>query len=207
MVPAIDALYAGGGYPEEFAQLLSDNVLFRSALAERIRQGLPVWAECGGLMYLSKAIERASSHWPMVGALPFAVEHTKRPQAHGYVEAVVDTANPFLALGTRLRGHEFHYSHFKPSSTPMNTALALERGVGLVAGRDGVLVNRVFASYMHLFAPGVPDWAKSFVRVAREAQVNDTIVITDTDRGDNHGKHCSRRSEHRGRRGWVHSGT
>ena len=207
IVPTIDALYAGGGYPEEFAQQLSDNVLFRRALAERIRQGLPVWAECGGLMYLSKAIERASSHWPMVGALPFAVEHTKRAQAHGYVEAVVDTANPFLALGTRLRGHEFHYSHFKPSSAPMNTVLALERGVGIVAGRDGVLVNRVFASYIHLFAPGVPEWAKSFVRVAREVQVNDTIVVTETDRGDNHGKHCSRKSEYRGRRGWVHSGT
>jgi cobyrinic acid a,c-diamide synthase len=206
-VPAIDALYAGGGYPEEFVQLLSDNVLFRSVLAERIRQGLPVWAECGGLMYLSKAIERASSHWPMVGALPFAVEHTKCSQAHGYVEAVVDTANLFLALGTRLRGHEFHYSRLESSGIPVSTALALERGLGISAGRDGVLVNRVFASYMHLFAPGVPDWAKSFVRVAREVQITDATVVTDTDRGDNHDKHCSRRSEHRGRRGWVHSGT
>jgi cobyrinic acid a,c-diamide synthase len=206
-LPPLDGLYAGGGYPEQFVDTLSRNTGFRSALAERIRRGLPVWAECGGLMYLSSAIVRDGIKRPMVGVLPFFTEHTDRPQAHGYVQATVDAPNPFLPVGTRLRGHEFHHSRVieEPGAT-FETALTLERGTGLGQKRDGVLVHRVFASYLHLFAPGNPAWAKAFVRVAREVHSGLPTVVTESDRGDNNGNHSSERSQHRSRRGWVHSG-
>jgi cobyrinic acid a,c-diamide synthase len=169
-LPAIDALYAGGGYPEEHASELAANSPMRTALAGRIAGGLPVWAECGGLMYLAATLVRSGKRYPMVGALPIVVEQTGRPQAHGYVEASVDLDNPFLARGTRLRGHEFHYSRLGGGGAAMPTALALRSGTGIGNGRDGICQGRVFASYLHLFAPGVPEWAPAFVRVAREAR-------------------------------------
>jgi cobyrinic acid a,c-diamide synthase len=205
-LPAIDALYAGGGYPELFARELSENDRFRTALAERIHQGLPVWAECGGLMYLTRAIEHDGNRFPMLGVLPFVAEHTRRPQAHGYVEAVVDVVNPFLAIGTRLRGHEFHHSRLIEPANGVRTALALERGVGISERRDGAVVGRVFASYLHLFAPGVPDWARSVVRVARQVQRGPTQQSCFLDRGEQYDKYSSGRSRDRSGRGWVHSG-
>ena len=199
-LPAIDALYAGGGYPEEHAAELAGNTPFRTALAARIAEGLPVWAECGGLMYLAAGLVSNGERYPMVGALPIVIEQTGRPQGHGYVEACVDTENPFLACGTQLRGHEFHYSRLLNSNLPIKTVLSLASGVGLGRGRDGLVVGHVFASYMHLFAPGAPEWAPAFVRVAREAQKALTTI------GDHCGIHYSTRHADRSRRGRFHSG-
>jgi cobyrinic acid a,c-diamide synthase len=169
-LPAIDALYAGGGYPEESAGELAANAQLRIALAARIAGGLPVWAECGGLMYLAEALVTRGQRHAMVGALPIVVEQTGRLQAHGYVETCVDVENPFLSRGTRLRGHEFHYSRITRGSEGVKTALSLQSGTGIGNARDGIIADRVFASYLHLLAPGVPEWAPAFVRVAREAR-------------------------------------
>jgi cobyrinic acid a,c-diamide synthase len=170
-LPALDALYAGGGYPEEHAPALSANTAFRTALANRIAGGMPVWAECGGLMYLASSLIAKGGTFPMVGALPFTVEQTSRVQAHGYVAATVDVPNPFFSVGTKLRGHEFHYSKLAKVSGPLTSALLLGRGVGIGEGRDGLVQGRVFASYTHIFAPGTPAWAPALVRVAREARL------------------------------------
>jgi cobyrinic acid a,c-diamide synthase len=169
-LPAIDALYAGGGYPEEWAGQLAANIRLRTALATRIADGLPVWAECGGLMYLSEALVTQGQRHAMVGALPIVVEQTERPQAHGYVETCVDTENPFFSRGTRLRGHEFHNSRICHGGAGIKTALSVRSGKGIGQARDGIIADRVFASYLHLLAPGAPEWAPAFVRVARQAQ-------------------------------------
>ena len=169
-LPAIDALYAGGGYPEESAGQLAANTCLRTALAARIAAGLPVWAECGGLMYLAEALVTQGQRHAMVGALPIVVEQTDRTQAHGYVETCVDTENPFLSCGTRLRGHEFHTSRIRSDSTGLKTALSVQSGKGIGHARDGIIADRVFASYLHLLAPGVPEWAPAFVRVARQVR-------------------------------------
>jgi cobyrinic acid a,c-diamide synthase len=164
-LPAIDALYAGGGFPEEHAEALAANEPLRRALAAALAAGLPAWAECGGLMYLSRALVRDGREHAMVGALPLVVEHTPRPQGHGYMAATVDRANPFFPVGTRLLGHEFHYS--RPSGVPGGeTALAVERGVGLGGGRDGLAAGNVVATYMHVHALGTPAWAPALVRAA-----------------------------------------
>jgi cobyrinic acid a,c-diamide synthase len=203
-LPTIDALYAGGGYPEVHAAALAANVPMRTALAARIADGMPVWAECGGLSYLARELVQDGVRYPMLGVLPLVVEQTKRPQAHGYVEACVDRFNPFLATGTRLRGHEFHYSRLATSNASIDTVLSLDRGVGIGSGRDGIVTRRVFASYLHLFAPGVPDWAPAFVRAAREVQSQQLVVPTEEGKDD--GMHCGRRHHDRGRRRWVHPG-
>jgi cobyrinic acid a,c-diamide synthase len=202
-LPTLDALYAGGGYPEEHAAELSGNSRFRTALASRISAGLPVWAECGGLMYLATDLVNRGKRYPMVGVLPIAIEQTGHPQAHGYVEARVDSDNPFLACGTKLRGHEFHYSRVVRNSARLLTALSLQTGTGLGDGRDGIVVGNVFASYLHLFAPGAPEWAPAFVRVAREARAR--RKLTQAPIGDNCGIHNSSRRADRSRRGRLHS--
>jgi cobyrinic acid a,c-diamide synthase len=169
VLPAIDALYAGGGFPEEHAEALAANEELRSALRAAIAAGLPAWAECGGLMYLARAILRDGREYPMVGALPIAIEQTKRPQGHGYMAAMVDRQNPFFPVGTRLVGHEFHYSRVASDALSLEAVLSVERGVGLGQGRDGLAVGNVVASYLHLHALGTPEWAPALVRAALAA--------------------------------------
>jgi cobyrinic acid a,c-diamide synthase len=206
-LPAIDALYAGGGYPELHAEALAANVELRMSLAERIARGLPAWAECGGLMYLASGLHCRGRRHPMVGALPVDIVQTARPQGHGYMEATVDRANPYFPVGTRLRGHEFHYSRVVDERTVSDalstTMLAVQRGTGLAGKRDGLCVGRLFASYMHLFAPGVPEWAPALVRVAREARAQ---AATQTHTGGHRGIHDGRRNADRNRRGRLHPG-
>jgi cobyrinic acid a,c-diamide synthase len=165
-LPEIDGLYAGGGFPEVYAEELSQNHPLRESLKRRIDDGLPIWAECGGLMYLSRALRANNREYLMVGALPITVEQTNRPQGHGYVKARVDFANPFLNEGLILCGHEFHYSRVVEKSDRVRTILALQRGVGLGSGRDGIQEDRIVASYTHLHALGVPEWGPAFVEAA-----------------------------------------
>jgi cobyrinic acid a,c-diamide synthase len=170
VVPAVDALYAGGGFPEVYAADLAANHAFKEALRKRISEGLPVWAECGGLMYLSQELRQDEVAHPMVGALPIRVEQTARPQGHGYVQARVDRDNPFLTTGTEFRGHEFHYSRLLGAAEEIDTVMSLARGVGLGEGRDGVRTGNVVASYTHIHASGVGDWAPSLVNAAERGR-------------------------------------
>jgi cobyrinic acid a,c-diamide synthase len=166
-LPQVDAIYIGGGFPEVYAARLAENRPFRHELKRRIAEGLPAWAECGGLMYLAQQLVTEGVSRPMVGTLPIHVEQTPRPQGHGYVAARVDSPNPFLADGSVIRGHEFHYSRITEGTDALRTVLAIDRGVGLGGGRDGVQVGSVVATYTHLHAAGVPEWAPAMVRAAR----------------------------------------
>jgi cobyrinic acid a,c-diamide synthase len=165
-LPEVDALYAGGGFPEVYAAALSANREFCDQLAERVAEGLPVWAECGGLMYLARALSTPAATYPMVGALPIVVEQFEKPQGHGYVQVRVDQENPFFGVGTELRGHEFHYSRLEAMDQKLKTVFKAQRGEGLGGGRDGILVGSVLAGYTHLHALGTPGWADSLVSLA-----------------------------------------
>jgi cobyrinic acid a,c-diamide synthase len=168
-LPTIDALYAGGGFPEEYAGDISANRPFMSDLKRRIFEGLPVWAECGGLMYLSKDLKIGDKVHPMVGALPVSVEQTSKPQGHGYVEVIVKGTNPFLPEDLHFRGHEFHYSRLRDDRLKIDTVLELSRGVGVGGGRDGIRSKNVMASYTHIHALGMPEFASGLVTAARTA--------------------------------------
>jgi cobyrinic acid a,c-diamide synthase len=163
----LDALYIGGGFPETHARALSANSGFLASVRARAFSGLPVYAECGGLMFLSRAMIWQGTRYPMAAVLPFDVEVEAAPQGHGYIELEVDRPNPFFAAGTRLRGHEFHYSRIVPEGDPPATACAVLRGAGCFAGRDAVVSHNVWASYAHLHALATPEWARGFLRAAR----------------------------------------
>lgn len=165
-LPPLDALYIGGGFPEMFMDDLSANISLRRAIRQAIEDDLPVYAECGGLMYLSRRIVWGEKSAEMVGALPCDIEMTLKPQGHGYVAAEVTTDNPFFPPGLVLRGHEFHNSRLLADDS-LSTAYRLARGNGLGNGRDGVLYRNVLASYTHLHSGGAPAWAFGLVERAQ----------------------------------------
>jgi len=169
VLPPLDGLYIGGGFPETNAAALAANQKFRQSLKDAIEGGLPVYAECGGLMYLGEhIIVREQSH-PMVGALPFTVLLEKRPQGHGYTVIAVDRPNPFFPPGTRLLGHEFHYSRIIDSDLErLNLVFRLERGHGITGQWDGISYKNVLATYSHVHALATPAWAPALVDLARK---------------------------------------
>ena len=163
----IDALYIGGGFPETHGEALSANKPFLSSLWRAVDGGLPVYAECAGLMLLARAIVWRGEKHSMAGVLPFEVEVCAKPQGHGYTELFVDTLNPFFPRGLILRGHEFHYSRILPGAGLPGTACAVRRGVGCYHGRDGVIVGNSWASYTHLHGLATPEWAEGLLNAAR----------------------------------------
>jgi cobyrinic acid a,c-diamide synthase len=160
------------------AERLEANAGLLQSLADRAMRGLPVYAECGGLMLLSRSIQWKGRRFRMAGVLPIDIDVGSAPQGHGYVEIAVDAANPFYAVGTVLRGHEFHYSRIAVASALSGGPEALEselpptvcsvrRGTGAIGKRDGLVVNNVWASYTHLHAGATPEWAEGVIKLAR----------------------------------------
>ena len=166
----LHALYAGGGFPETHAQTLAENASFLASLRAAARTGLPIYAECGGLMLLARTLAWQGRKYPMAGVLPFEVEMCRAPQGHGYTELLVDRSNPFFPVGTRLRGHEFHYSRIVAEGEMPASACAVVRGTGCFAGRDAVSTGNVWAAYTHLHALGAPEWARGLLQAAGAAQ-------------------------------------
>ncbi|MDA8163652.1 MAG: cobyrinate a,c-diamide synthase [Desulfobacteraceae bacterium] len=170
-LPELAALYIGGGFPETSARQLAANGPFRASLKERAMAGLPVYAECGGLIYLGESMILEGEEFPLVGVFPVKFGLEKKPQAHGYtiLQAVAD--NPYYPRGVEIRGHEFRYSRvLEWRGETAGLALQVKRGVGFADGRDGLVHRNVLALYTHVHAVGTPLWAKALVAKAREYQ-------------------------------------
>ncbi|MEJ2697371.1 MAG: cobyrinate a,c-diamide synthase [Candidatus Sulfobium sp.] len=168
-LPAIDALYIGGGFPETNVVALARNTAFRRAVKEAVEKGLPVYAECGGLMYLGSSLRVDNKSYPMTGIFPVAFGLEKRPQAHGYTVVEISRRNPFYERGIVLKGHEFHYSAVIDYryTKGVTFSFRMKRGEGLIRGRDGICYKNVLATYTHLHAYGAPQWADGLVQAAR----------------------------------------
>jgi cobyrinic acid a,c-diamide synthase len=165
--PDVDGLYIGGGFPETHAARLADNSGYRNQIRELALAGMPVYAECGGLMYLGRELVLDDATYPMAGVLPVCFGFSKRPQGHGYTVVRVDGENPFFPRGTKFRGHEFHYSKvLSCDDTPGRFVFEMQRGNGIVGGRDGFCRGNVLATYTHLHALGLPGWARALVQAA-----------------------------------------
>jgi len=165
--PDLDGLYLGGGFPEMFLPRLAANEDFKRDLARAFARGMPVYAECGGLMYLTRAIcDFDGREYPMAGLLPGRCRMQRRRVALGYVRATVLTDNILAPAGTQLRGHEFHYSTLE--EMPLPPAYALHRA-GEDEGRpDGYVLGNLLAAYLHLHFASCPQAAAALVeRCAR----------------------------------------
>jgi len=152
---AVDAIYAGGGFPEVYAPTLAANRPLLEEVAGRVAAGMVTWAECGGLLWLARSID---GH-----AMAQAVEADARMTDHltlGYRRAVLAVDTPLAPAGAELRGHEFHYSELDPPGD----ALAWEGRHG--RGRGGFASPTLLASYLHLHLASDPRRAERFVATA-----------------------------------------
>ena len=166
--PELDGLYLGGGFPETLAEPLANNIEIREHVKTLAQNGMPVYAECGGLMFLARNLIYKGNTYPMADVLPVTTEICERPQGLGYIDAAVIKENPYHPSGSIIRGHEFHYSRcFVHDDANPVFCLTVNKGFnGKISDRDGLLSGNVFASYLHLFALGEPHWAGRFVMAA-----------------------------------------
>lgn len=159
---AIHALYIGGGFPEVFARELEANGSFCASVKNLIEADLPVYAECGGLMYLGRSLEFEGAVTNMVGALPFDTVMQESRQAHGY--SVLEATD---GSGLGLTGHEFHHSKVVNLDPALKLLFANTRGTGIRDKQDGLCYKNVLATYTHVNAYASPQWAEQFVKQAR----------------------------------------
>ena len=164
-LPDIDALYIGGGFPETQLEKLLGNTSLMKSVRDAGEAGMPIYAECGGLIYLSRTLHMGAKKYQLAGLLEVDLEMHPKPCGHGYVAMTVDRDNPYYTPGTTIRGHEFHYTGIM-SAPSFDTCMKVEKGSGLGLGRDGLVYRNCLASYMHIHADGVPEWAPAFVRAA-----------------------------------------
>jgi cobyrinic acid a,c-diamide synthase len=199
-LPELDGLFIGGGFPEMFMPELQANTALRSSIRTAIESGLPVYAECGGLMYLARTLQWKDQTYEMVGAIPTDVVMHERPVGRGYVELQATGNAPWAALSDpgqdTIRGHEFHYSSLENVSPDLQFAYRVLRGHGVDGRRDGIVYRNVVASYAHLRNGAGCFWAQTFVAfvhakktarcqstaiASKTVQVNGRAVATDVE--------------------------
>ena len=151
-LPDADAYYFGGGYPELHAMPLSTSPC-RDMLKGAAESGIPVYGECGGLLYLSDSLNVEGREYPMAGILPGRAEMTGRIQALGYSDGIF-TSGPLMSVsGSPVRGHEFHYSLIETSGDA-RFCVRLTRGKGIIDGKDGLFCNETIGVYTHSYFSG-----------------------------------------------------
>jgi cobyrinic acid a,c-diamide synthase len=167
-LPACDALFIGGGFPECFLDQLEANAALRADIRRAIDAGLPAYAECGGLMYLSRSITWHDRPRQMVGVLQGDVLMKSRPQGRGYVrlKVVADHPWPPVAEAT-IAAHEFHYSGLDQLPAETTFAYEVERGHGVDGHHDGIVYKNLLASYTHLRTTAAYPWPVRFVEFIR----------------------------------------
>ncbi|MEQ8236704.1 MAG: cobyrinate a,c-diamide synthase, partial [Syntrophomonadaceae bacterium] len=173
-IPAVDGLYIGGGFPEMFLDDLGQNQTMIDSIREADRKGMPILAECGGLMYLAETIQDFEGKtWKGAGLVPAQVEMGNRLAALGYVEATARHDSILACQGDVLRGHEFHYSRLS-GLDESHMAFSLRGGMGSEGRGDGYQRGNLLASYLHLHLRSNPQAAKYFLatcsRYKRQAQ-------------------------------------
>jgi cobyrinic acid a,c-diamide synthase len=168
-LPQLDALVIGGGFPETQMRELEANEALRQDVARAIDEGLPVYAECGGLMYLARGISWQGETARMVGALPGDAVMHPRPVGRGYAR-LVGSGEPGwwpTAPEEGIPGHEFHYASLDNLAPELRYAWHVLRGHGVDGARDGIIRQNVLASFCHLRGAGEGGWVRPFVEFAR----------------------------------------
>ena len=167
--PETDGIFIGGGFPERSMQALEANASMRSSLRGRVAAGTPVYAECGGLMYLARRIRWKGRVCEMVGAIPADVVMHPRPRGRGYTVLQPSGDAPWAPEATGpVHAHEFHHSSLENLSDPdLRYAYRVRRGHGIDGQRDGIVIGSLLASYGHLRDVEGCRWAERFVAYVR----------------------------------------
>ena len=194
-LPEVDALYIGGGFPETCAKELEANAPLRAEIKNAVASGMPAYAECGGLMYLSRKITYQGRSYDMVGAIPGDVMMHDKPIGRGYVHLAENQQHPWprpndpgneksppiqLSPASGRKGkrenqplifaHEFHYSSLENLPPDSRFAYRVTRGHGINGKQDGLVLHNLLASYTHLRTIGSCYWAARFVAFIRRVK-------------------------------------
>jgi cobyrinic acid a,c-diamide synthase len=169
-LPRLDGLFIGGGFPETHMHALEQNKVFKKQLAHAIDNGLPVYAECGGLMYLARSIQWNNEKHEMVGAIPADIIMEAKPQGRGYVRLRETDAGIWPSPGSQaIAAHEFHYSRFINIPKDARFAFDVLRGTGIDGKHDGYIRNNMLACYTHQRSTRNNPWVARFVQFVRES--------------------------------------
>ena len=175
-LPAVDGLFIGGGFPETQMDALSENRKLRRSVHDAIEAGMPVYAECGGLMYLARSIEWNGRSAAMVGVIPADIVMHPRPVGRGYVHLRETGQCRWPRTGAAgaplIRAHEFHYSSVENLPPDVEFAYDVERGHGIDGRHDGIVYKNLLASYSHLRDVGSHHWAARFVDFVRRSKMD-----------------------------------
>ena len=173
-LPQVDGLFIGGGFPECFLEELSANVDLRDDIRTFIEDGGPAYAECGGLMYLSRSIAWQGSEAPMVGVIPADTLVRSRPVGRGYMQFKALPGHPWPRLLQQpemlYHAHEFHYSRLENVDSAVQTVLEVRRGYGIDGRRDGIHVANLLATYAHQRHVRSNPWVNDFVDFVRSCR-------------------------------------
>jgi cobyrinic acid a,c-diamide synthase len=161
----IDGLYFGGGYPELHAEKLAANHVLRKGIKEKSADGMPIYGECGGFMYLcEELVDLNSARYPMCGCFPFSAKMFSRLKALGYREVTLSRNTVIGNAGLTLRGHEFHYSELNSPAEAVPTAFSITDRSGMDKRPEGYITHHTLGSYNHLHFGSQPEAAGYFVK-------------------------------------------
>ena len=161
-LPKLDGIYIGGGFPEILGDLLEKNHIMRETIKKLSEENIPIYAECGGLMYLTKSIDYGSKKFKMIGLFDAETKMTKKMKLN-YTKGKTISKNTISDKTHDLRGHEFHYSELNSVSSDSRFAYELDIGEGIKNHKDGMIQYNTLASYGHLYFDSF-DYAKIFVK-------------------------------------------
>ncbi|HEX5637923.1 MAG TPA: cobyrinate a,c-diamide synthase, partial [Gammaproteobacteria bacterium] len=177
-LPAIDGLFIGGGFPEARMQQLEHNVVMRHAIKSAIEKGLPAYAECGGLMYLSRSLSCQGKTHQMAGVIPADTVMYNTPQGRGYIRMQETDNHPWGNIPPsspgEIAGHEFHYSGLINLDPSTRFAYRILRGTGVDGHYDGIVQHNLLACYAHQRDTRNNHWAQRFVEFVRRYKQHKT---------------------------------
>jgi cobyrinic acid a,c-diamide synthase len=168
--PDVDGIYLGGGYPELFASQLTSNKNLRTSIRTAADQGMPIYGECGGFMYLCMDIRDVDDHvYPMCGCLPFSTRMLKRLKTLGYREITLNRSTLIGKTGQTARGHEFHYSEIiNPEAiSTLETVYSVTPRSKTTQTAEGYRIRNTLGSYIHLHFGSNPDIPRHLVAACR----------------------------------------
>ena len=173
----IDGLFIGGGFPETRMQELEKNHDIRNAIKSAINNGLPTYAECGGLMYLSRSLSWGGKRCKMAGAIPVDTVMHETPQGRGYIRLQATDQHPWgqhtettSAPDNEIAGHEFHYSALENIDPSLKFAYRVKRGFGIDGKHDGIVYKNVLACYAHLRDTRANHWTEHFIKFVKRCK-------------------------------------
>jgi len=178
-LPEIDGLIIGGGFPETKMSELNANQSLRQSVKKEIEQGLPTYAECGGLMYLARSIKWNNETYEMAGVIKGDILMHKRPQGRGYIRLQETDQHPWLDKTDTdaIYAHEFHYSELVNIENDYQYAYKVLRGSGIDGKHDGLIYKNLLANYAHLRNTQHNEWAKRFMSFIEDKKLEIQNVI------------------------------